>query len=355
MAVLVVLLVLVLTKPGFSQTNDGDNVMTGMYCGRNALISLPDFVNNRNSTFNELRIQLLSKGVLYARAQALSAGESVYSAVQCRNYLSVDQCVACIDAGVSKLANCISGNGGFISFDNCAIRYEDYADFYNDPYVMEDVNRTPNVLCGNQSTSQPTVFKQVVDGFLSDIRDATPKTSNLYVASTRQITGENATVYVTAQCAEGNSSNVAIIAAAVAGVVLILFVLLSWLLYRSWKKSKMTEQDFEGAVHYNYKDLQLATNNFSEENILGKGGFGEVFKAVLDDANVVAVKKLQIQHGGAKEEFENEIKLISNIHHRNLLRLLGWSVDGSSLLLVLEYMPNGSLDRFLWGKLKWPD
>ncbi|KAI3793176.1 hypothetical protein L1987_35791 [Smallanthus sonchifolius] len=60
-------------------------------------------------------------------------------------------------------------------------------------------------------------------------------------------------------------------------------------------------------------------------------------------------EELLVQHAGVKEEFENEIKLISNIHHRNLLRLLGWSIEGSYLLLVLEYMPNGSLDRFLWG------
>ncbi|KAI3794377.1 hypothetical protein L1987_37008 [Smallanthus sonchifolius] len=282
MAVMVVLLVLLLTKPGFSQSNDHDNNtnLIAMRCGRGTLISLPNFIKNRNSTFNELRMQLLSKGVLYAKAQALSAGDSVFAVVQCRNYLSVDQCVACFDDSVSKLFNCTSGNGAFISFDNCYVRYEDYADFYNDPYVMEDANGIPTLLCGNQSASQPTVFNQVVDEFLSDIRDATLKTSNLYVASTRQIASENATVYVIGQCVEGHSSKVPIIAAAVGGVILMCLILLSWLLYRSWKKSKKTEQDFEGAVHYDYKDLQLATNNFSEENILGKGGFGEVFKSL---------------------------------------------------------------------------
>ncbi|KAI7733045.1 hypothetical protein M8C21_032210 [Ambrosia artemisiifolia] len=410
MAALVVLLVLLLTKPGFSQSNDRDNntnSFIAMFCGSNAVISVPNFIKNRNSTYNELRRRLLSEKVLYARAQALSAGDSVFAAAQCRNYISVDQCVACVDAGVSKLVNCTSGNGAYASFDNCFLRYEDFADFYNNPYVTEDSNGTPTVICGNQSAPQPTVFNQDVDRFLSDLRDATPKMSNFYVASTRQIASGNATVYVTAQCIEninkatcqtcmnraydklndclpntegrffdmgcfarysdtpffndnqtmdissvlkGNSSKAAVIGAAVGGVVLIFLILLSWLLYRSWKKSKKTEQaEFEGAIRYNYKDLQLATNNFSEENILGKGGFGEVYKAVLEDNNVVAVKKLLVEHARAKEEFENEIRLISNIHHRNLLRLLGWSIEESYLLLVLEYMPNGSLDRFLWG------
>ncbi|KAK1410561.1 hypothetical protein QVD17_37098 [Tagetes erecta] len=414
MAVMVVFLLLLLTKQGFSQLNDSvnnsTNVLINIYCSRDAVISLTNFIQILKSTFNQLRTELLSKRVLFARAQALSAGDSVYAAAQCRNYLSVDQCVACFDISASKLVNCNSGSA-YISFNNCSLRYEG-ANFYTNPYVNEDGNGTPYsvISCGNQSASQPTAFKQAVDEFLSDVRDATPKTPNFYVASTRNITSENATVYVTSECVEsvnlticqncmkkayeklngcfpntegrffdvacfvrysdtpffnvnqttditnilkglgqgeGSSSRVSIIVAATGGAVIIALIILSWFLYQSRKKSKGTEQDFEGTVHYNYNDLQLATNNFSEENILGKGGFGEVFKAFLED-NIVAVKKLQVQHAGVKKEFESEVKLISNIQHRNLLRLLGWSTEGSYLLLVLEYMPNGSLDRFLW-------
>ncbi|MFS7955576.1 putative protein kinase RLK-Pelle-DLSV family [Helianthus anomalus] len=108
-------------------------------------------------------------------------------------------------------------------------------------------------------------------------------------------------------------------------------------------------RDLNGAIYYNYKHLELATNNFSEENVIWKGGFGE---AILDDKKVVAGKNLKLGYGGAKVQFENEILLISQIHHRNLLGLLGWSSEGSKLLLVLEYMPNGSLDKFLWGANK---
>ncbi|KAJ0666980.1 putative Gnk2-like domain-containing protein [Helianthus annuus] len=123
MAILVVLLVLLFTKPGFSQKTDSNNTnVIAMRCGRNTLVNQQNFIKNRNSTFRDLRTQVLNQRLLYARAQAISSGDSVFAAVQCRNYLSTDQCVACFDESVSELLICNSGNGGFISFDNCYVR-----------------------------------------------------------------------------------------------------------------------------------------------------------------------------------------------------------------------------------------
>ena len=69
----------------------------------------------------------------------------------------------------------------------------------------------------------------------------------------------------------------------------------------------------------------------------------------MKNGNVVAVKKLAMFSSRAKADFETEVRLISNVHHRNLIRLLGCSIKGAELLLVYEYMANGSLERYLYG------
>ncbi|XP_071707548.1 cysteine-rich receptor-like protein kinase 2 [Rutidosis leptorrhynchoides] len=421
MAVLVVILVLLLIQTGYSQSVNhvnNTNIPIQRFCGSNAPENPYNFNKNRNSTFDQLRTNLLTNRELYARAQDLSGGDSVYALARCWNYLSVDECVACFDVAVSVFLNCQVGiDGAYVLFDNCFVRYEDFDDFYNNPDVQQDGDGTLYSSCGNQSSSHSILnFNQSVGEFLSEIRDVTPKISNLYVASARQITNVNTTVYAMAQCVEstnqavcrtcmnaaydklndclpstegrffdmgcfvrysetqffndnqtidittvfkGTSSKVAIIAGALGGVSLLLIILVLLLLYLLRKKSsKKNEQDaldaedLEGAIRYNYRDLKLATRNFSEENILGKGGFGEVFKATFEDMSVVAVKRLHVENTRAKTEFENEVKLISHVHHRNLVRLLGWSTKGSDLLLVLEYISNRSLDKFLWGQKK---
>ncbi|XP_024986228.1 probable LRR receptor-like serine/threonine-protein kinase At1g56140 [Cynara cardunculus var. scolymus] len=151
----------------------------------------------------------------------------------------------------------------------------------------------------------------------------------------------------------GSSTKSAMIAGGSSGVGIFLLILALWLWYRRRKKSKTVGEDesgLPGGKSYSYQDLRLATHNFDEEYIVGKGGFGEVFKAIIDDENAVAVKRLHVGYGKAKLEFDNEVKLLSNLQHRNLVRQLGWCSEGPELLLVLEYMPRGSLDKFLWGE-----
>lgn len=93
--------------------------------------------------------------------------------------------------------------------------------------------------------------------------------------------------------------------------------------------------------------IQAATNDFSEDNKLGEGGFGTVYKGDLA-IQEVAIKRLSKKSGQGLEEFMNESKLISKLQHTNLVRLLGCCAEGEERILVYEYMRNRSLDKFLF-------
>ncbi|OMO76101.1 S-locus glycoprotein [Corchorus capsularis] len=103
---------------------------------------------------------------------------------------------------------------------------------------------------------------------------------------------------------------------------------------------------------FEFKDVIVATNNFSLRNKLGEGGFGPVYKGKLQNGNEIAVKRLSSHSGQGMEEFKNEIVLISRLQHRNLVRLLGCCVEGEEKLLIYEYMPNKSLDTFLFDSIR---
>uniref|UniRef100_A0A6N2LCR7 non-specific serine/threonine protein kinase n=1 Tax=Salix viminalis TaxID=40686 RepID=A0A6N2LCR7_SALVM len=91
-----------------------------------------------------------------------------------------------------------------------------------------------------------------------------------------------------------------------------------------------------------------ATNQFSNENKLGQGGFGPVYKGVMEDGKEIAVKRLSRTSGQGLREFMNEVNLIARLQHRNLVKLLGCCLEKNEKLLVYEYMPNKSLDVFLY-------
>ncbi|KAF5737903.1 receptor protein kinase TMK1 [Tripterygium wilfordii] len=96
--------------------------------------------------------------------------------------------------------------------------------------------------------------------------------------------------------------------------------------------------------------LKNVTNNFSEENILGRGGFGVVYRGELHDGTMIAVKRMESGVITAKglAEFKSEIAVLTKVRHRHLVALLGYCLDGNERLLVYEYMPQGTLSRHLF-------
>lgn len=101
--------------------------------------------------------------------------------------------------------------------------------------------------------------------------------------------------------------------------------------------------------------LQLATDDFSEKNILGQGGFGKVYKGVLPDNTKIAVKRLTDFGPGGEEAFLREVDLISVAVHRNLLKLIGFCTTSTERLLVYPFMENLSVAYKLRGTLPVTD
>jgi serine/threonine protein kinase len=102
---------------------------------------------------------------------------------------------------------------------------------------------------------------------------------------------------------------------------------------------------------FTYEELVQATNGFSAQNRLGEGGFGCVYKGVLVDGREVAVKQLKIGGSQGEREFRAEVEIISRVHHRHLVSLVGYCISEHQRLLVYDYLPNDTLYYHLHGKL----
>ncbi|KAJ4833178.1 hypothetical protein Tsubulata_016046 [Turnera subulata] len=115
------------------------------------------------------------------------------------------------------------------------------------------------------------------------------------------------------------------------------------------KKGTVSENDDVEVPMFDLDTISLATNNFSEANIIGAGGFGSVYKGQLLTGQEIAVKKLSRNSGQGIQEFRNEVVLIAKLQHKNLVGLVGSCIQGEDRMLVYEYMPNKSLDYFIFG------
>ena len=141
-------------------------------------------------------------------------------------------------------------------------------------------------------------------------------------------------------------------------ILIICLVVLYPVYKKKWRLSEEEEEElvfdlsmddeFErgaGPKKFSYKELVSATNNFAEENKLGQGGFGGVYKGYLGDLNsYVAIKRVSRGSKQGIKEYASEVRSISRLRHRNLVQLIGWCQEKYGLLLIYEFMSNCSLD-----------
>ncbi|XP_015576636.2 G-type lectin S-receptor-like serine/threonine-protein kinase At4g27290 isoform X1 [Ricinus communis] len=141
-----------------------------------------------------------------------------------------------------------------------------------------------------------------------------------------------------------------------------------------WKRKKQRERKVKGVLQirannksqkenldlplFDFDTIAFATNSFSTSNVLGEGGFGTVYKGMLKDGQVIAVKRLSRNSDQGFDEFKNEVMHIAKLQHRNLVKLLGYCIQADEQLLIYEFMPNKSLDFFIFANqstlLDWP-
>ncbi|KAL0727221.1 hypothetical protein Bca4012_023314 [Brassica carinata] len=107
-----------------------------------------------------------------------------------------------------------------------------------------------------------------------------------------------------------------------------------------------------GSFQFDFKAIEAATSNFHNINKLGHGGFGEVYKGTFPNGTEIAVKRLSKTSGQGDREFKNEVLLVAKLQHRNLVRLFGFCVQGEEKILIYEFLPNKSLNYFLFGGKK---
>ncbi|KAK1391459.1 G-type lectin S-receptor-like serine/threonine-protein kinase SD1-1 [Heracleum sosnowskyi] len=129
-------------------------------------------------------------------------------------------------------------------------------------------------------------------------------------------------------------------------------------LKRAGKEKTLASPDLDLPL-FSFMQIAKATENFSNNRQLGKGGFGTVYKGVLENGQDIAVKRLSKDSRQGVDEFMNEVSCIAKLQHRNLVMLLGCCIEEGERLLIYEYLPNKSLDYYIFDKnmcqsLNWP-
>ncbi|KAK3127271.1 hypothetical protein QOZ80_7AG0570740 [Eleusine coracana subsp. coracana] len=301
-------------------------------------------INHGNVTsdperFNEILTALVNATADYAAfnsTKRFATGEAdfnqefpkVYTVAQCPPDQPPERCRKCLAGIIRDTLPAFLGHiGGRVLWVNCTYRFET-ASFYNGPPIVRLVTPSP---------SSEAPFHDM------------PATKG-----------------------RGSNRRKVFIIALIASITLLCAMLVGCILLQARHKKGTTtkrrrsaqaddalkqwrtEEDGSAFTLYDFSELADATDGFSVKNRLGTGGFGPVYKGNLADGVEIAVKRLAAHSVQGLVEFKNEIQLIAKLQHENLVRLVGCCVEEEEKMLVYEYMPNGSLDFFIFDPLRVP-
>ncbi|KMZ66273.1 receptor kinase 2 [Zostera marina] len=311
--------------------------------------SINNITKVNQEKFNKVREKLISKLLVEAtngtsspkffaaEEDSVSSDLSVFGLLQCIPDLSTKQCKRCLNYHVKDLPEYAGFSAGFLSIGySCFLRYENKL-FYNKPSL-------PPPLPSPSSPPPPS-----------------PSSPPPLPSPPPEISDDN----------EGNKLSTWKIIIIVASLVMGLTLILSLIGFRIWRKKKdkidergLLNEDKKLVKNVEYlsmkfEDLEIATNHFSQENKIGQGGFGFVYKGILDDQEITVKRLIDKDSLQGPDQLEKEVNLLAGLQHKNLVSLYGYCIERGEMLLVYEYMPNGSLEKHLFdptpsmGVLNW--
>eukprot|EP00257_Ricinus_communis_P022141 XP_015581791.2 putative receptor-like protein kinase At4g00960 [Ricinus communis] len=287
------------------------------------------FIQAQQTLFDRLRSETASGDSTrkFATGNESAGFEKVFALMQCSPDLSFQGCDQCLSEAISNIGSCCAGfTSASVIKPSCDVRY-DIKLFY-DPTASTPPQAPP-----------PRQASPV------------PEPPPPPPPPEPQTEGK-----------ESNKARTILIFTVPTVSVVIIFVICFCIFLKKQKPQGKAEtvDEIESpeSFQWDFETVRVATNNFSEGNKLGQGGFGAVYKGTLSNGQEVAVKRLSKKSGQGDLEFKNEVLLVAKLQHRNLVRLLGFCLERNERLLIYEFVPNTSLDHFLFdprkqGILNW--
>ncbi|KAJ8549897.1 hypothetical protein K7X08_033604 [Anisodus acutangulus] len=337
------------------------------------------------------------------------AQNRIYVLAQCMDDLSKEDCAICFSAIKTQLPGCFPHNSGRVFLDGCFMRFENYSFFYesssphdvkrcsdavnlkNDRFrdvatkvVKDVVNMAP--IHGGYAEGQRKAHGLAVYGMANcwntldekSCADCLLNASTTVLDCLPSIEARSLSVgcyfrYSEYESSDGSSFLLTtkgpifmylafiLVAVGVCIVAILVGYIVGTTLHekqvKRQKKHNGNSSDLESSVmkrslHFKYSTLEKSTDNFSEERKIGQGGFGEVFKGTLPDGREIAIKRMFLTTKIRNEEISNEIDIIGQAQHQNLVRFLGCCFTDDDSFLVYEYLENKSLDFVLFDPKK---